>query len=620
MNKNNNINTEKLEKLINIFIKDVGKEYFINLEKIYKILQQTLLNKKYVENLTEEKLDVFVDENRELLRYFEYFDFWELIDYAERLGNESNEMWRMKEAFKQKGSYIEDFKRLLIRFNIVWLKDAIQCVNKIAQEKGTTDIKSVLDDDDVPEIWHYLYYIEVPFLKNLFYPNYNDYNDILEFFDINDRYELSNNSTNFIDKVLQKNKNYNFILKNIPTGILFYHFCKWHPDEYIRKIQINNYHTIKNIELTNLNSKEIYLLGENGSGKTILLQSIFSAISANFYAKKFLTKEEKEKFTAKCSPFESSKSYEHKVYAYGVHRNRITTSREGVKKEYLTLFSNKAELNDPEEWLFQLNIKGIEDDNSSVLYFHDIRNLFHDLLDNISIDHDIPLLNYFYDDYSVDELDYDGVSYTDGIFFTENGIDKIEFHKLATGYQTVLIWVIDFIIRMLEKQPSATKLQDFTGTVLIDELDLFLHPKLAYKIMRNLRYWFPHVRFIISTHSPILILGASKDAIFYKVYKNEKGETQISEPYKNIDKLRLDQIITDEIFNLESSRSPHITRLLDERTEILSKPKLSKEDEKKLKEIDKKLGNLPVGESKYQRNAFSTIDKLAEILKNTEEK
>ncbi len=270
-------------------------------------------------------------------------------------------------------------------------------------------------------------------------------------------------------------------------------------EEYIEKIQIQNYHTIANAELSNLNSKEIYLLGENGVGKTILLQSIFYAVNGKH----------SEKFTTECFPFDRYELIsKQKIYSYGVHRNRITTSREGVKPEFHTLFNSDAELNDPEKWLQQLKIKELEKDDTGIS-FETATKFLNDLLEK-----------------KVEIIVRGGK-----IIFTENNSHDIWFNQLATGYQSVIIWVIDLIIRMSANQKYVTKLQHFKGIVLIDELDLFLHPTWAYKIMQKLRTWFPRVKFIISTHSPVLILGASEDAVIYKVYKNEEGETQVSEPY-----------------------------------------------------------------------------------------
>jgi len=73
---------------------------------------------------------------------------------------------------------------------------------------------------------------------------------------------------------------------------------------------------------------------------------------------------------------------------------------------------------------------------------------------------------------------------------------------------------------------------DFQGVVLIDEIELHLHPKWKYNFMKKLRETFPLIQFIVTTHSPTVLLGASEEAVFYKIYK-EDGEVQISNQIAN---------------------------------------------------------------------------------------
>ena len=51
------------------------------------------------------------------------------------------------------------------------------------------------------------------------------------------------------------------------------------------------------------------------------------------------------------------------------------------------------------------------------------------------------------------------------------------------------------------------RLSDITGVVLIDEIDAHLHPSLQYEILPQLIQLFPKVQFIVSSHSPLFLLG-----------------------------------------------------------------------------------------------------------------
>lgn len=81
------------------------------------------------------------------------------------------------------------------------------------------------------------------------------------------------------------------------------------------------------------------------------------------------------------------------------------------------------------------------------------------------------------------------------------------FGELSDGYRNVVAIAADLAIKAAMLNPQlAEKALEFTpGVVLIDELDLHLHPKWQRRIIEDLRRTFPKVQFICTTHSPFLI-------------------------------------------------------------------------------------------------------------------
>ena len=77
---------------------------------------------------------------------------------------------------------------------------------------------------------------------------------------------------------------------------------------------------------------------------------------------------------------------------------------------------------------------------------------------------------------------------------------------------------------------------------------------------------------------------------------------------------RVDQILTSELFGLESARPPQIEEPLKERREILAKPKLTARDRKRLGELEARIGDLPAGESAEDRRAMELIRQAAAKL------
>jgi hypothetical protein len=78
---------------------------------------------------------------------------------------------------------------------------------------------------------------------------------------------------------------------------------------------------------------------------------------------------------------------------------------------------------------------------------------------------------------------------------------------LSAGETTLLNLFIS-ILRYADQKPRALK--DIEGIVVVDEIDLHLHTNLQAETLPNLIKLFPKIQFIITTHSPIFLLGMKK--------------------------------------------------------------------------------------------------------------
>ncbi len=91
------------------------------------------------------------------------------------------------------------------------------------------------------------------------------------------------------------------------------------------------------------------------------------------------------------------------------------------------------------------------------------------------------------------------------LIYTENDEFK-EIEDLSAGYQSVLNMVIDLAYRLAILNPDAGRdICNAEGIVLIDEIDSNLHPKWQWRIVDALIETFPNIQFIAATHSPIIV-------------------------------------------------------------------------------------------------------------------
>ena len=99
------------------------------------------------------------------------------------------------------------------------------------------------------------------------------------------------------------------------------------------------------------------------------------------------------------------------------------------------------------------------------------------------------------------------------LVYAENG-KETPFYNLSAGFQSVLCMAMELAYRAAVLNPDLTDVKTLEGIVLIDEIEMHLHPAWQWKIVGALQNTFPKVQFIIATHSPI-ILSSAKDASLY---------------------------------------------------------------------------------------------------------
>lgn len=109
------------------------------------------------------------------------------------------------------------------------------------------------------------------------------------------------------------------------------------------------------------------------------------------------------------------------------------------------------------------------------------------------------------------------------LLYRNNELD-LPISQMSSGYQALIWLVFDIAYRMSVLNPNLRdKTVDETpGIVLIDEIDVHLHPKWQWKVVDALQETFPKVQFIVTTHSPI-VLASSKDVKVIRVDTRTKS-------------------------------------------------------------------------------------------------
>lgn len=331
-------------------------------------------------------------------------------------------------------------------------------------------------------------------------------------------------------------------------------------NNYVEQVTILNFFSIEEAVLNFHKSKEIYFLGENGDGKSLFLLGIYLAFNGNF----IIENTDQQKTGRASDIFRSNRSvsllgvddkgteynpqrgiYMENLFAYGTHRGRYSTDK-SEEYGFMSLFDSEQTLTNPVTWLKDQKLLEFEktlDANNMIGEVKKLPNSY-----------PVKLLEEMFFDLLEKNVEIK-IEGTD-VLFKEKGT-TLSFDQLSEGYKSILIFVSDLLFRLSLNAPEDKKITDLKGVVIVDEIDLHLHPKWQRVIVNKLRKLLPNIQFIFTTHSPTIIQGASNDAVIFRVYRNkEDGKTRISEPYfrKELDHLMINTLLTSPLFGLIDSR------------------------------------------------------------------
>ncbi len=189
----------------------------------------------------------------------------------------------------------------------------------------------------------------------------------------------------------------------------------------------------------------------------------------------------------------------------------------------------------------------------------------------------------------------------------------VPLRGLGHGYQSLVAWVVDFASRMFGRYPDSENPLAEPAVALIDEIDLHLHPAWQRRVMGHLTEQFPNTQFIASAHSP-LIVQAAQDANVV-LLRREGDHVVIENDVKAVRNWRIDQILTSDLYGLATARPPQLEDKLKRRKALLTRSRLTKKDKAELAKLQQEIGDLPGGETAEETEKLQRlVDETRSLL------
>lgn len=337
------------------------------------------------------------------------------------------------------------------------------------------------------------------------------------------------------DRLIKSENRYSNPSNILPFSIKQFKFKS--PDSYFGDIHIAD---------IPVDTRWIFLTGENGYGKTLLLQGLVIGMFGNKDRNQLLGNNifwdayhfggviELKSGNKNIINIYDTDIFEKHEYFAAFGASRLNKNSKPVNSgKTFNLFNSYGELLDIEDRMIMW-----ERAEEQKQYYDATRQIL------------VRLMKPYITDIHIER----NGSKTDVIYFEADSIPK-PFLNLASGFRSIITMVGDMIIRLSEEQPNINNFEDLAGIVIIDEFDLHLHPKMQRELVERLTDTFQNIQFIVSTHSPIPFLGAPKNSVFIKVDRDKEKRIFAEKLDVDVTKLTPNTILTSPVFGFEDINS-----------------------------------------------------------------
>ena len=294
------------------------------------------------------------------------------------------------------------------------------------------------------------------------------------------------------------------------------------------------------------------------------------------------------------------------IFAYGASRRPGTLKRDGeeLSDPLASLYRESTELYDAEDVLLKLDHSAMSGEEQDEEILQRVKQVLTAVLPGIEGEGKIHIRA---------PKVFGHRSQQSGVQF-ETPYGLVPLSGLSLGYQTTLTWIVDLALRLYERYPESSNPLAEPGIVLIDNIDLHLHPRWQRRMMADITDRFPAIQFVATAHSPLVVQAAENAKLV--VLREQDGQVIIDDGHGLVRTWRVDQILASDLFGIPT-RSKYIEALRKERNALLSMPNPSKSDEARLKSLREELDRLPTAEDIEEDQA--AMDLIREIANDLRE-
>ena len=242
-----------------------------------------------------------------------------------------------------------------------------------------------------------------------------------------------------------------------------------------------------------------------------------------------------------------------------------------IEKAYKFALHDKVDFDGAMEWLARYD-KNVRDGKE----FEGTREAFFEALQTA-----IPALS---------EIDFDHGEIEAVVSVTGHIPSRHHFSYMSDGLQSMINIVAEIAHRCIELNGCLGRnaVKKTPGVVMIDEIDLYLHPHWQKHVLQDLALAFPMIQFIVSTHSPFIVQSLHK----YQLFSFDENVMIECEPYReSLEVITADRMGLEQ--NIRSKRFQEMQEIAKNYFKSIQKGEEDKKLLEKLREIEATFSDNP---------------------------
>lgn len=190
------------------------------------------------------------------------------------------------------------------------------------------------------------------------------------------------------------------------------------------------------------------------------------------------------------------------------------------------------------------------------------------------------------------------------------GNSRVPLEAESHGYLVLAGLAADIVRRLTNQQPALPGISDARALVIIDEIEVHLHPKWKMRVVSQLRDAFPDIQFLMTTHDPLALNGLRKEELFV-VKKDGDDNITLVDDVPSAENLDANQLLLSPLFGLSSTENLETERKYNEYMSLLRRQDRGEAVGGEIDKLRSELGaRMTLGDSERERMIYEAIDKF----------